>query len=48
MQAMYETEQLEFRRSDPAQFTERLRRNGPSAVAEFEAAKALWARRNEG
>lgn len=42
---MYETEQIEFRRSDPAQFTERLRRNGPSAVAEFEAAKALWARK---
>jgi hypothetical protein len=42
---MYETQQIEFRHTDRAFFTERLRRNGPSAVAEFDGAQQTWARR---
>lgn len=34
-QAMYETEQIEFRRSDREQFQQRLLRNGPRAADEF-------------
>lgn len=40
-QAMYETEQIEFRRSDREQFQERLLRNGPRAADEFARA---WSR----
>lgn len=43
----YETEQIEFRRSDPAQFQRALERNGPRAVTEFDNARAIWARRDE-
>lgn len=43
--AMYETEQIEFRRTDHKKFQEHLHRNGPSAVEEFARAKELWARR---
>jgi hypothetical protein len=42
--AVYETEQLEFRRVDRARFMERLVRNGPRAVAEFREAERLWGR----
>lgn len=42
---MYETEQMEFRRTDRRRFTEHLRRNGPRAVAEFDRARELWSRR---
>jgi hypothetical protein len=42
---MYETQQAEFRYPDRKRFTEHLRRNGPRAVAEFEKAQQLWARR---
>ena len=41
----YETQQAEFRRTDRQRFTEHLRHNGPRAVAEFEKATELWARR---
>jgi hypothetical protein len=37
--AMYETEQIEFHRTDHKQFEERLRRNGPRALEEFDRAK---------
>jgi hypothetical protein len=40
---MYETEQIEFRRTDRGRFTERLKRNGPRAVAEFDRAREIWA-----
>jgi hypothetical protein len=42
---MYETQQAEFRYPDRKRFTEHLLRNGPRAVAEFEKAQQLWARR---
>ena len=42
---MYETEQIEFRRADRGRFTERLKRNGPRAVAEFDKAREIWAHR---
>lgn len=42
---MYETEQIEFRLTDRARFTEHLLRNGPRAAAEFDKARELWARR---
>ena len=42
---MYETEQAEFRYPDRKRFAERLLRNGPRAVAEFEKAQQLWAQR---
>jgi hypothetical protein len=42
---MYETEQVEFRRTDRRRFTEHLKRNGPRAVAEFGKARDIWARR---
>ena len=45
MPVMYETQQIEFRYPDRKRFTERLLRNGPRAVAEFEKAQELWARR---
>jgi hypothetical protein len=44
--SMYETEQIEFRRADRKRFTEDLRRNGPSAVQEWEKALQLWAGRS--
>lgn len=46
--AMYQTEQIEFRLSDPEQFQQRLRRNGLRAVREFDNARALWGRRSPG
>jgi hypothetical protein len=39
---MYETEQIEFRQADRKRFVEDLRRNGPSAVQEWEKALQLW------
>ena len=42
---MYETQQIELRHTDRKWFTERLRRNGPRAVTEFEKAQEMWARR---
>jgi hypothetical protein len=45
MPVMYETEQIEFRRTDRGRFTEHLKRNGPRAVAEFDRAREIWARR---
>jgi hypothetical protein len=42
---MYQTQQVEFRRTDRTRFMQRLRRNGPRAVTEFEDAQKLWARR---
>ena len=38
---MYQTQQVEFRQTDRARFTEHLRRNGPSAVTEFERARQI-------
>lgn len=43
-QAMYETEQVEFRDIDDEAFQQRLRRNGPRAVAEIDSARRLWTR----
>jgi hypothetical protein len=43
---MYGTQQAEFRYPDRARFMQRLARNGPRAVAEFEKAQQLWAQRN--
>ncbi len=40
---LYETQQAEFRHPDRERFMQRLRRNGPRAVAEFEKAQELWA-----
>ena len=42
---MYETQQAEFRYPDRKRFMQRLLRNGPRAVAEFEKAQELWAHR---
>ena len=42
---MYETQQIEFRYPDRKRFMQRLLRNGPRAVAEFEKAQELWAHR---
>ena len=42
---MYETQQAEFRYPDRKRFMQHLLRNGPRAVAEFETAQQLWARR---
>jgi hypothetical protein len=42
---MYETQQAEFRYPDRNRFMQHLLRNGPRAVAEFERAQQLWARR---
>jgi hypothetical protein len=42
---MYETEQAEYRLTDRRRFMQDLARNGPRAVAEFERAQAVWARR---
>ena len=42
---MYETQQAEFRYPDRKRFMQRLLRNGPRAVAEFEKAQQLWAHR---
>jgi len=42
---MYETQQAEFRYPDRKRFMQRLLRNGPRAVAEFEKAQQLWAER---
>lgn len=47
-QAMYETEQLEFRQIDEKMFQQRLVRNGSRAVQEWEAAQTIWARRGTG
>jgi hypothetical protein len=44
-QAVYETEQLEFRQVDREKFFKRLMRNGPRAAEEFRQAQKLWARR---
>ncbi|MBA0124448.1 hypothetical protein H0B56_02710 [Haloechinothrix sp. YIM 98757] len=46
--APYVTEQLEFRPVDHRHFQERLLRNGPRAVQEFDNAKELWARGDTG
>ncbi|GAA5126455.1 hypothetical protein GCM10025762_54020 [Haloechinothrix salitolerans] len=43
----YETEQIEFRRADPARFQRALERNGPRAVTEFDNARAIWERRGQ-
>ena len=43
---MYQTQQVEFRQTDRARFTAQLRRNGPSAVTEFERAQQIWAHRS--
>jgi hypothetical protein len=45
---MYQTQQVEFRQTDRARFTAQLRRNGPSAVTEFERAQQIWAHRSAG
>jgi hypothetical protein len=45
---MYQTQQVEFRPTDRARFTAYLRRNGPSAVTEFERAQQIWAHRSAG
>ena len=45
---MYETQQAEFRYPDRKRFTGHLLRNGSRAVAEFEKAQELWARRPAG
>ena len=45
MPVMYESQQAEFRYPDRKRFMQRLRRNGPRAVAEFEKAQELWAHR---
>ena len=45
MPVMYETQQAEFRYPDRNRFMQHLLRNGPHAVAEFERAQQLWARR---
>jgi hypothetical protein len=45
---MYQTQQVEFRQTDRARFTAHLRRNGPSAVTEFERAQQIWAHRSAG
>lgn len=42
-QALYETEQMEFRQVDRDAFMERLLRNGQRAVAEYREAERLWA-----
>jgi hypothetical protein len=42
---LYGTQQAEFRYPDRERFMQRLRRNGPRAVAEFEKAQHLWAQR---
>jgi hypothetical protein len=42
---MYETQQAEFRYPDRKRFMQQLLRNGPRAVAEFEKAQQVWARR---
>jgi hypothetical protein len=42
---MYQTQQVEFRRTDRTRFMQHLGRNGPRAVTEFENAQKLWARR---
>ena len=42
---MYESQQIEFRYPDRKRFMQRLLRNGPRAVAEFEKAQELWAHR---
>jgi len=42
---MYATQQVEFRYPDRKRFMQRLARNGPRAVAEFEKAQQLWAQR---
>ncbi|MQA85737.1 MAG: hypothetical protein GEV03_14215 [Streptosporangiales bacterium] len=47
-QVMYETEQIEFRRTDAEQFQKHLLRNGPRAVEEFAKAKELWTRHAAG
>lgn len=47
-QAMYETEQIEFRLTDHKRFQEHLLRNGPRAVKEFGNAVKLWERRPAG
>ena len=45
---MYQTQQAEFRQTDRARFIAHLRRNGPSAVTEFERAQQIWAHRSAG
>ena len=45
MPVMYESQQIEFRFPDRKRFMQRLLRNGPRAVAEFEKAQQLWAGR---
>ena len=45
---MYETQQAEFRYPDRKRFMQHLLRNGSRAVAEFEKAQELWARRPAG
>jgi hypothetical protein len=45
---MYQTQQVEFRQTDRARFTAHLRRNGPSAVTEFERTQQIWAHRSAG
>lgn len=42
--ARYETEQIEFRDADRNRFYERLKRNGPGAIQEFDDAVELWRR----
>ena len=46
--AMYQTQQVEFRQTDRTRFIACLRRNGPSAVTEFERAQQIWAHRSAG
>jgi hypothetical protein len=45
MPVTYESQQIEFRYPDRKRFMQRLRRNGPRAVAEFEKAQERWAHR---
>ena len=42
----YVSEQLEYREVDREMFYERLRRNGPRALDEFQRAEQLWAERD--
>jgi len=44
-QAMYETEQIEFRLTDRERFHKHLLRNGPRAVQECANAVKLWEQR---
>jgi hypothetical protein len=43
----YVSEQLEFRAVDRAMFSQRLRRNGPRAYADFQHAEEIWKARGD-